>query len=75
MARFERGRVGVVEEGLPALRHDLPREAELVLQPPALALLAAVGGEGVPVVVDLGLVGAADLEGDGFVEGELRARR
>ena len=56
------GRVGVVEEGLPALRHDLPGEAELVLQPTALALLAAVGGEGVPVVVDLGLVSAADLE-------------
>ena len=52
---------------------DLPGDAELVLQPAAGALLAAALGERVPVVVDLGLVVAADLEGDGLVELELRA--
>jgi len=36
-----------------------------------LALLPAVG-QSLPVVVDLVLVGAGDLEGDRLAEGELR---
>ena len=53
------------------LGHDLPGEAVAVLQPAALALLAALG-QRVPVVVDLVLVGAVDQQRDGLVEREHR---
>src|SRR5574337_309027 len=43
-------------------RRDLPRQAPLVLAPSALALLAAVADDGVPVAVGFGLVGGGDLE-------------
>ena len=43
------------------------------LSQPHWSLAAAVGGERLPVAVDLGLVGARDLEGDRLGEGELRA--
>ena len=52
--------------------HDLPRQPVPVLEPTALALLAA-RGQRVPVVVDLVLVGALDQERDRLVERELRA--
>ena len=51
--------------------HDLPGDTEAVLQPAALAGLAAVD-ERVPEPVDLGLVGAGHHEGDGLVELEGR---
>ena len=59
MARSARSGSGSVSISSQPAGHDLPRQAEPVLQPAALALLAAVG-ELVPVVVDLGLVGAVD---------------
>ena len=52
--------------------HDLPREAELVLQPAAGAFGAALG-ELAPEVVDLGLRVAEHLERHRLVELELRA--
>src|SRR5262245_2437030 len=55
-------RVGVADEFQQPGGDDLPREAEPVLQPPALALLPAVGGERVPEVVDLILGVAAHEE-------------
>src|SRR4029450_10151075 len=55
-------------------RHNLPRHTELVLEPAALLrLVVASGGELVPVVVDLFLAFAGDLQGDGLVELEYRA--
>src|SRR4029079_17019736 len=54
-------------------RHDLPRHAELVLEPAALLrVLVAAGAELLPVLVDLRLRVAVHLEGDGFVELEER---
>src|SRR4051812_33474724 len=55
--------VGIVEQAHELGGDDLPGDIELVLEPAALALLAAVGEPG-PVVVGLLLVGAHDLEGD-----------
>jgi hypothetical protein len=43
-------------------RHDLPREPEAVLDPAARARLAAIGGQGAPEPVDLGLVLALEDE-------------
>src|SRR5690625_243712 len=54
------------------LRNDLPGQPVAVLEPPALHL-AAAAGKAVPVVVDLGLVGAVDLDRDGLAEREVRA--
>src|SRR4051812_29746286 len=67
-ARFVRARRQLEE----ATRHDLPGDAELVLEPTALALLAAAREQALPVVVDLRLVLAVDDEGDGFVELKMR---
>src|SRR5262249_22684630 len=67
------GSLGVAGDLGPVGRTHLPRQPELVLQPTAHALLATIGGELVPVVVDLLLVLAVDDERDRFVEGELRA--
>ena len=72
IARLARAGSASVKSASQPAGHDLPGQAELVLQPAALAVLAAVA-ELVPVVVDLVLVGAADLERDRLVEGELRA--
>ena len=55
------------------VRDDLPGQAVLVLEPAALACAVRRPGELVPVVVDLLLVLAADVEGDGLGELELRA--
>src|SRR5687768_2291312 len=44
------------------IRHHLPGEPELVLEPAAGALAAAAGDELAPVVVDLRLIRAVDLE-------------
>src|SRR5918997_1766459 len=55
-------------------RHDLPRDTESVLEPPARPLLPGLG-QSAQVVVDLVLVCAEDLEGDGLGEGELRPTR
>src|SRR3954468_2632711 len=63
---------GRAQQLVHALGPDLPGQAEAVLEPPARALLPAVA-ELLPVVVDLGLVGALDLEGHRLAEGELGA--
>src|SRR4051794_1724764 len=65
-------RVRVREQLLHAPRHHLPGHAVPVFQPAALHFLPAFG-QALPEIVDLLLVLAGDLEGDGFVEGELRA--
>ena len=46
---------------------DLPGDAPPVLAPAALALLAAIADDRVPVAVGLVLVVGCDLEGEGFV--------
>jgi two-component system response regulator (stage 0 sporulation protein F) len=66
-------RVGVGQQLGEPSRHDLPREAELVLEPAALDRLTAVGGERVPQAVDLRLILAVYGEGDRFGEMEFRA--
>src|SRR5262245_36402598 len=63
--------VFVREEILDLGGHHLPRDAELVLEPAALALLSA-GGELLPEVIDLVLIGAVDLQRDRL--GELKER-
>src|SRR4051812_6040592 len=65
-------RVGVGHELVEQRGDDLPREAEAILQPPALALLTPALDEAVPEVIDLGLVLAEDLERDGLAQRELR---
>src|SRR3954447_17989250 len=65
-------RVRIGEELVQPGRRDLPREAVAVLAPAARTLLASVG-ELLPVVVDLLLAGAVDLQGDGLGEAELVA--
>lgn len=65
------GAEGVVDE---ELGEDLPGDAEFVLHPATLlGFNGAAFGEPVPVVVDLGLGLTGELEGDGFVEFEMRA--
>src|SRR3954449_430002 len=65
-------RVRVGHELVEQLGNDLPRQAEAVFQPPALALLATALDEAVPEVVDLGLVLTEDLERDRLIQRELR---
>src|SRR5688572_25579585 len=48
-------------------RRDLPGKAPFVLAPAALALLAAVADDRVPVAIRLGLIGGCDLKREGFV--------
>src|SRR5258706_7850157 len=48
-------------------RRDLPGDAPLVLAPAALALLATIANDGVPVAVGLLLIVGGDLEREGFV--------
>src|SRR6476660_9099643 len=43
-------------------RRDLPRHAPLVFAPAALALLAAIADDGVPIAIGLGLIVSGDLE-------------
>ena len=50
------GFVGAADEIGHGAGDDLPGEAKLVLEPAALAFLAAVGDQSVPVAVDLGLI-------------------
>src|ERR1700704_6406872 len=54
-------------------RGDLPREAPAVLAPPALAFLAAIANDRVPVAVRLFLIVCRDLEGKGLTVLEVRA--
>src|SRR5207247_2004056 len=54
-------------------RGDLPGQAPAVLAPTALALLAAIADDRVPVAVRLFLGGRGDLEGEGLAVPELRA--
>src|SRR5262245_33119581 len=62
-------RILVLEHPGELRRDDLPRDAVAVLQPAALLRLGVSAlREFVPVVVDLRLGLAEDLEGDGFVE-------
>src|SRR5690606_9961602 len=62
--------VGIAEQARQRARNDLPGDAEAVLQPTALAGLPALD-EPPPVVVDLLLIGAVDVQRDGLVELEL----
>jgi hypothetical protein len=55
--------------------NDLPGDAEAILQPAALARLAAASDQAVPVVVDFCLGIAMDLEGDGLGLGGTSGRR
>src|SRR5262249_53331392 len=48
-------------------RRDLPGDAPLVFAPTALALLAAITDDGVPVAVGLWLIVGGDLEREGLV--------
>jgi len=64
----------VVEQGGQHPGDDLPGEAELIFDPAALLGAGiAADGEFFPVVIDLLLIFALDLEGDGFAEFEDRA--
>jgi hypothetical protein len=47
-------------------RCDLPGDAPLVLAPAALALLATIADNGVPVAVGMLLIVGGDLEREGF---------
>src|SRR5258705_7136143 len=51
---------------------DLPGDAPFVLAPAALALLATIANDGVPVSVGLLLIVGGDLEREGFVMFERR---
>lgn len=66
------GSVGAHDGFEDLLGHDLPGQAEPVLEPAALAFLTAVGGHGVPEVIHFGLIGAGDEERYGL--GELEPR-
>jgi hypothetical protein len=55
-------------------RGDLPRETPAVLAPPALALLAAIADNRVPVAVRLFLCVRGNLEREGLGVRELRGR-
>src|SRR6266478_1470582 len=48
-------------------RRDLPGDAPLVLAPAALALLATIANDGLPVAVGLLLIVGGDLEREGFI--------
>jgi len=67
------GRVGALQHLDERGRHDLPGQSELVLQPAARTFLAAIGSQLAPIVVDLVLRLAHDLERDRLAELELRA--
>src|SRR3569623_927205 len=54
-----------------APRRDLPAEAELILAPAAVAFLASVPGDRIPIAVGFFLVVGHDRKADGFVELEL----
>src|SRR5690606_2923515 len=47
-------------------RRDLPGHAPAVAAPAALALLAAVADDGIPVAIGFGLVARGDLEREGL---------
>ena len=65
-ARFASSPPAASELGQHA-RRDLPGDAPLVFAPAALALLAAIADDGVPVAVGLLLIVSGDLEREGFV--------
>src|SRR5712671_2483042 len=59
------GLVGPADILSPSGRHDLPRYAVAILEPAALVGLTAIGKQGIPEPIDLGLVGAIDHERNG----------
>jgi len=65
--------IGIADVTEQNLGHDLPGQAEFILEPSALRCGAAVGGQPVPEVVHLFLGLDADEEGDRLVELELGA--
>jgi hypothetical protein len=60
--------IGITQVTAESRRHNLPRQAEFVLEPSALRFLAAVGDQSVPEVVHLFLALDADKEGNSLVE-------
>src|SRR5690606_19301640 len=66
-------RVRVAAEFVERRGDYLPGDAEAVLEPAAHRLLASALLQALPVVVDLLLVLAAHVHGDGFRELEVRA--
>src|SRR5215510_1347224 len=53
-------------------RRDLPRHTPLVFAPAALAFLAAIIDNGVPIAIRLSLIVSGDLERKGFIMFERR---
>src|SRR4030095_9491039 len=67
-------RIAALIEGVDQhARRDLPGKAPFVLAPAALAFLAAVLGDRIPITVGFGLIICVDAEADGFVGLEVRA--
>jgi hypothetical protein len=66
-------RIGVLQQRDQLPGDDLPGQAEPVLEPAALARRAAVRGQRVPIIIDLGLVLAVDGEGNRLGELEVGA--
>src|ERR1700722_11346445 len=65
--------IGIAEVAAERRGHDLPGQAEFVLEPSAMRRLAAIGGQLAPEVVHLFLGLDADEEGYRLVELELGA--
>ena len=66
-------RIGISNQLVQLARHDLPRQAESVLEPSARPRLASVRRERIPQPVDLLLVLALDDERHRLVEAEIRS--
>ena len=60
--------IGIAQVTAEGRGHNLPGQAEFVLEPSAFRFLAAVGDQSVPEVVHLFLAFDADEEGDSLVE-------
>src|SRR3977135_1084317 len=60
--------IGIAQVTAEGRGHNLPGQAELVLEPSAFRFLAAVGDQSVPEVVHLFLALDADEEGNRLVE-------
>ena len=72
-ARLAAAPIGIGDGLRQGERRDLPGQSPLVLAPAALALLAAVADDRVPVAIGLGLVGGGDLKRERFAVLERRS--